>query len=98
MVSNTPRRRTVFNIMFSLWLITPTGIAVARARWTESAQGSTCILSNTHTSQDNVNVTVVTDFAMLILMLIGLLRSRQRKYGIVRYLWVQVGAAMFHRP
>jgi len=63
------------------------GIVAAHAR--RSAEGSTCLLSSTHTSQSNVTVTVVTDIALLILMLVGLSRSRQRKYGIVRYLWVQ---------
>lgn len=75
--------------MFSLWLMTLIGIATARATW--STEESTCLLDNTYQSRDNITVTVITDITLLVLMLVGLLRSHQRNFGIVRYLWVQVG-------
>ncbi len=38
---------------------------------------------------------VVSDVLLLIIMLVGLLRSRQTQYGIVPRLYVQVIGAMF---
>jgi len=76
--------------------MTPIGIATVRSTW--STAESTCLLENTYQSRDNITVTVATDITLLILMLVGLLHSRQRNFGIVRYLWVQVGGAMFRRP
>jgi len=63
------------------------GIATVRSTW--STEVATCLLGNTYQSRDNITVTVATDITLLILMLLGLLRSRQRNFGIVRYLWVQ---------
>jgi len=75
--------------------MTPIGIATVRSTW--STEVSTCLLENTYQSRDNITVTVSTDITLLILMLVGLLHSRQSNFGIVRYLWVQVGGATFRR-
>ncbi|KAH8995892.1 hypothetical protein EDB86DRAFT_1071117 [Lactarius hatsudake] len=48
-----------------------------------------CLLEDTFHARDNVAVTVATDIAQLIIMLVGLLRSRNTKYGIFRHLYVQ---------
>jgi hypothetical protein len=62
-----------------------------RAVWSSSVEG--CDLENTFHNRDNLTVTVVTDIALLILMLVGLLRSRQTDQGIFRYLYAQVRGA-----
>jgi hypothetical protein len=61
----------------------------ARSTW--SPTQSTCVLENTFRSRDNITVTMASDIAMLIIMLVGLLHSRQTTYGVVRHLYVQVG-------
>ena len=38
---------------------------------------------------------MATDVAQLIIMLIGLLRSRREKRGFLRYLYIQVGGVVF---
>lgn len=63
------------------------GIITVRSSWSPELHG--CALENTFQSRDNITVTVATDFAQLIIMLIGLLRSRQTKYGIFKHLYVQ---------
>lgn len=62
-----------------------------RSAWSASARG--CSLENTLQSRGNITVTVATDIAQLILMLVGLLRSRQTKHGLFRHLYVQVRRA-----
>jgi hypothetical protein len=49
---------------------------------------------NTAEIRRNFIVTAVTDVAQLIIMLIGLLRSRREKRGFLRYLYVQVGVVI----
>ncbi|KAI0299052.1 hypothetical protein B0F90DRAFT_1818371 [Multifurca ochricompacta] len=63
------------------------GVITTRSAWSEASGG--CLLENTFQSRDNITVTVGTDFAQLILMLVGLLRSRQTKYGMFRHLYMQ---------
>jgi hypothetical protein len=63
------------------------GIVTVRSAWSASARG--CALENTFQSRDNITVTVATDIAQLVLMLVGLLRSRQTKYGLFSHLYVQ---------
>ncbi|KAH9003685.1 hypothetical protein EDB86DRAFT_2826269 [Lactarius hatsudake] len=58
-----------------------------RSTWSPSARE--CHLGNTFQSRDIVTVPVATDFAQLIIMLVGLLRSRQTKYGMFRHLYLQ---------
>ncbi|KAF8269592.1 hypothetical protein EI94DRAFT_1799011 [Lactarius quietus] len=62
------------------------GIVTVRSTW----EGG-CVLENTFQSRDNITVTVATDIALLILMLVGLIRSgsRQTNQGIFRHLYVQ---------
>jgi hypothetical protein len=61
----------------------------ARSEWSSIVKE--CILENTAEIRRNFIVTAVTDVAQLIIMLIGLLRSRREKRGFLRYLYVQVG-------
>ncbi|KAI9430857.1 hypothetical protein H4582DRAFT_1352571 [Lactarius indigo] len=63
------------------------GIVKVRSTWSPSARA--CLLENTFQSRDNITVTVATDFVQLIIMLAGLLRSHQTKYGMFRHLYVQ---------
>jgi len=71
----------LINVVFLLY-----GIVEVRSAWSPRAPG--CVL-NTFRGRDNITVTVATDFAQLIIMLLGLLRSRQTNHGIFRYLYVQ---------
>jgi len=41
---------------------------------------------------------MASDIMLLIVMLVGLLRTRQTKPGITRHLYIQVGGAMFCPP
>jgi len=66
------------------------GITKVRSIWSP-ASGS-CVLENTFQSRDNITVTVATDLAQLIIMVVGLLRSPRAK-GIARHLYNQVGRA-----
>ena len=49
-----------------------------------------CTLEDTYYGRYNITVTAVTDVAQLIIMLIGLLRSRREKRGFLQYLYIQV--------
>lgn len=64
----------------------------AHAVWLPSG---TCALVDSFEARDNITVSVAGDIVLLIIMLWGLLRSRQTQYGIVRHLYLQVGGAMF---
>jgi len=55
----------------------------------------TCSLVDYFEARDNLTVTAAGDIVLLIIMLWGLLRSRQTQYGIVQHLYLQVGGAMF---
>jgi hypothetical protein len=55
----------------------------------------TCFLVNSFEARDNITVSVAGDIVLLVIMLWGLLRSRQTQYGIVRHLYLQVGGARF---
>ncbi|KAI9511214.1 hypothetical protein F5148DRAFT_1281023 [Russula earlei] len=65
------------------------GIATVRSEW--STTSDTCLLENTYKSRDNITVTVSTDIAQLIVMMIGLWRCRRTMTasGIAQYLYVQ---------
>jgi hypothetical protein len=63
-----------------------------RSIWLPSG---TCAIENPSEARDNITVTPANDVVLLIIMLVGLLRSRQTQYGIVRHLYLQVGGAMF---
>jgi len=59
-----------------------------RARWSTAESG--CELVNTFESRDNITVTVATDIAQLILMVIGLRRCSRTNQNIVQYMYIQV--------
>lgn len=84
------RNYLVMGLAIGMWL-TNVGFLLygltVRATWSPSAHE--CLLENTFQNRDNITVTVATDFAQLIIMLVGLLRSRQTKYGMFRHLYVQ---------
>ncbi|KAI0255592.1 hypothetical protein BJV78DRAFT_686538 [Lactifluus subvellereus] len=63
------------------------GIAAVRSTWSTASGGYA--LESTFQSWDNITVIVVTGFAQLIIMLVGLLRCRQRSHGMFRNLSVQ---------
>jgi hypothetical protein len=67
----------------------------ARSTWSPTL--ATCVLENTFESRDNITVTMASDVVMLVIMLVGLLHSRQSTHGVVRHLYAQVGEAIF-RP
>jgi hypothetical protein len=64
----------------------------AHAVWLPSG---TCALVDSFEARDNITVSVAGDIVLLIIMLVGLLRSRQTQYGIVRHLYLQVGGVTF---
>ena len=65
----------------------------ARSTWSPTL--AACVLENTSQSRDNITTTMASDIVMLIIMLVGLLHTRQTSYGVVRHLYVQVGRVMF---
>jgi hypothetical protein len=67
-----------------------------RATW--SATEAACVFENTFQSRDNITVTMASDIALLIIMLVGLLRSRRPNYDTLRHLYAQVGSAPFRLP
>jgi hypothetical protein len=70
----------------------------ARSEWLNIV--GRCILENNFQIRRNITVTGVTDLAQLIIMLIGLLRSpsHREKRGFLRYVYIQVGGAVFRVP
>ena len=63
-----------------------------RSKW--STVTGTCISLNPphfRVIQATVTVSICRDFTQLIIMLVGLLRLRRNRKGIVRYLYIQVG-------
>ncbi|KAH9162277.1 hypothetical protein EDB89DRAFT_653257 [Lactarius sanguifluus] len=85
------RNHLVMGLIIGIWL-TNVGfllfaIVTVHSPWSPSA--SRCILENTFHGRDNVTVIVASDITQLIIMLVGLLRSRQTKYGMFRHLYVQ---------
>jgi len=63
------------------------GTTKFRSIWSPSESG--CDLVNTPKSRDNITVTVATDIAQLIIMMIGLWRYRRTGQNIVRYMYIQ---------
>ncbi|KAH9056778.1 hypothetical protein EDB87DRAFT_1634889 [Lactarius vividus] len=85
------RNYLVMGLTIGLWLTNVGfllfGIVKVHSPWSPSERR--CLLENTSDGRDNVAVTVATDIAQLIIMLVGLLRSRRTKYGMFRQLYVQ---------
>ena len=65
-----------------------------RSKWSNVSKA--CALENTSLLRYSITVTTVTDVSQLIIMLIGLLRSRQKtQRGLLRYVCIQVGGVVF---
>ncbi|KAH9953607.1 hypothetical protein BC827DRAFT_125661 [Russula dissimulans] len=63
------------------------GTTKFRSIWSAAELG--CVLVNTPESRDNITVTVATDIAQLVIMMIGLWRYRRTGQSIVRYMYIQ---------
>jgi hypothetical protein len=70
------------------------GRTKAHAQWSDLSR--TCILDDS-SFRYNINATTVTDVAQLMIVLIGLLRSRREKRGFLRYLYIQVSVVFVPR-
>ncbi|KAH9062646.1 hypothetical protein EDB83DRAFT_2520140 [Lactarius deliciosus] len=85
------RNYPVMGLTIGMWLTNVGfllyGLVTIHSTWSPSAHE--CRLENTFQNRDIVTVPVATDFAQLIIMLVGLLRSRQTKNGMFRHLYVQ---------
>ena len=60
----------------------------------------TCVITNIHSTNLNVIAILITDVALLLIMLIGLLRlgfNEPGVYGLGRLMWRQVGCPRFSR-
>ena len=67
-----------------------------RSSWTLEA--GTCVISNVHSMELNIITTLITDIALLLIMLIGLLRlgfNEPGVHGLGRLMWRQVGCPSF---
>ena len=67
-----------------------------RSSWTPVA--GTCVISNVHSMKLNIIITLITDIALLLIMLIGLLRlgfNEPGVHGLGRLMWRQVGCPCF---
>lgn len=64
-----------------------------RAEWSSISRN--CALGNFTRGRYNIVATTVNDVAQLVIMLIGLLRTRREKHGFLRYLYIQVGGVVF---
>jgi len=67
-----------------------------RAKWSNELR--TCVTTNSDDGRYNVTVTSATDIAQLIIMLIGLLRTRREKIGLLGHLYVQVSGVVYCVP
>jgi hypothetical protein len=68
-----------------------------RSKWSNISRS--CTLENKFQWRYNVTATTVTDIAQLIIMFVGLWRSRREKRGFIHYLYIQVsGMAAFRVP
>ncbi|KAH9170728.1 hypothetical protein EDB89DRAFT_1250978 [Lactarius sanguifluus] len=85
------RNYLVMGVTIGMWLTNVGfllyGLVRIRSAWSPSAHE--CLVENTFQNRNNITVTVATDFAQLIIMLVGLMRSQQTKYGMFRHLYVQ---------
>ena len=63
-----------------------------RAKWSNELKA--CVKTNDDDGRLNVTVTAATDIAQLIIMLIGLLRTRRERHGLLGHLYVQVSGVV----
>ena len=59
------------------------------AEW--SNVSGTCAPADITQGRYNIIATTMNDLGQLVIMLIGLLRIRRENYGLLRYLYIQVG-------
>ncbi len=67
------------------------------ASWIPEA--STCVITDIHSTKLNMITTLITDIALLLIMLIGLLRlgfNEPGVYGLGRLMWKQVCPRFSH--
>ena len=67
-----------------------------RASWIPEA--GTCVISNIHITKLNMISTLITDIALLLIMLIGLLRlgfNEPSVFGLGHLMWKQVECPRF---
>jgi hypothetical protein len=62
---------------------------------TWSSLANKCVLDNFSQTRYNITITAVTDVTQLAIIMAGLLRSRQEKHGLLRYLYIQVGVVFY---
>jgi len=58
----------------------------------------TCVTTDIHSTKLNMITTLITDIALLLIMLVGLLRLGSNEpgvYGLGRLMWKQVGCPRF---
>jgi len=67
-----------------------------RSKWSNELRA--CVITNEDDGRYNVTVTPATDIAQLIIMLIGLLRTRREKDGLLGHLYVQVSGVVYCVP
>jgi hypothetical protein len=67
-----------------------------RSKW--SNESKACVITNEDDGRYNVTVTAATDIAQLIIMLIGLLRTRRERHGLLGHLYVQVSGVVYYVP
>jgi len=86
--------RVVVTISAILWAVSVAviirGIALTRSAWVPDVQ--TCVPLNTESNKLNITVTLIADFILLLIVLVGLLRLRRHGAGKSRIgllLWNQ---------
>ncbi len=57
-----------------------------------------CVPQNSNQGRYSVTVTAATDIVQLVIMLIGLLRTRRERRGLLHYLYVQVSGLVLFIP
>jgi hypothetical protein len=64
-----------------------------RFKWSNKSRA--CVITNDDHGRYNVTVTTATDIAQLIIMLIGLLRTRGERHGLLGHLYAQVSGVVY---
>jgi len=68
-----------------------------RSRWTPEATGCLLVSGNAQSAKANLISTLITDTALLVIMLTGLLRlgfHERGAFGVGRLLWKQVSVSV----
>ena len=67
-----------------------------RSKWSNVSRA--CTTPSSNAEQYNLIALAATDIAQLVIMSIGLLRTRRERRGLLRYLYIQVGGLVFFIP